>query len=57
MFQDKLVNPHQRFDMFASVGGSAVGKVKRRRRDGRNEAGRGTTDDVPTTEATAHVVN
>jgi hypothetical protein len=57
MFQDKLVNPHQRFDMFATVGGSAVGKVKRRRRDGRNEAGRGTTTAVPPTEATAHAVN
>jgi hypothetical protein len=57
MFQDKLVNPHQRSDRFASVGGAAVGKVKRRHSDGRNEAGRVTPDDVPTTEATAHAVN
>jgi hypothetical protein len=38
MLQDKLANPYQRFDLFASVGGLADGKVKRRRRDGWNGA-------------------
>jgi hypothetical protein len=46
MLQDKLVNPCESvpdnshgIGSFASVGGSAGGKVKHRRRDGWNEAG------------------